>query len=210
MKRIFLFITLFLVSLVSVAQNMQKMSDVSHFEEALKSSSQKIQSVESNFKQEKFMRVFSEKVESSGMFFYRKPNKISLLYNKPVQYDITINGNKLQTVVGGKKTTVNLGSNKMMTQMKGLIEASMIGNLAALKVDFTLDYYHSSLEYFVKIVPVSNAVRGYIKEVGITFDKKTIAVKRLRITEQNGDYTDYIFSNTKYNTLQNDEKFSIR
>lgn len=94
--------------------------------------------------------------------------------------------------------------------MKGLIEASMIGNISALDKDYELYYFQSASEYFVRILPKSQSVKAYIKEIGITFDKKTMAVKQLRMTENSDDYTDYIFTNSQYNTLQTDEKFSIR
>ena len=199
-----------LLSFSLFGQEMQPISNVADFEKNLKEAAGKIQSVESNFRQEKFMKVFSNKMVSTGMFYYRNPNKISLQYENPMQYAVTINGDKLQTVTGGKKTTVNLGSNKIMAQMKGLIEASMIGNISALDGEYDLQYFQSASEYFVKIVPTSQSVKAYIKEIGITFDRKTMGVKRLRMTENNDDYTDYIFTNPQYNTLKSDEKFAIR
>ncbi len=199
-----------LFSFVIFSQEMQPITNTVDFEKNLKDAAEKIQSVESNFRQEKFMKVFSEKMVSTGMFYYRKPNKISLQYDKPMQYTVTINGDKLQTVTGGKKTTVNLGSNKMMAQMRGLIEASMIGNISALGKEYDLQYFQSDSEYFVKISPTSKAIKAYIKEIGITFDRQTMEVRRLRMTENNDDYTDYIFTNSQYNTLQLDEKFTVR
>lgn len=210
MYRITALLYLLLFSFAIFAQEMQPITNVSDFEKNLKDAAEKIQSVESNFRQEKFMKVFSEKMISTGMFYYRKPNKISLQYDKPMQYTVTINGDKLQTVTGGKKTTVNLGSNKMMAQMRGLIEASMIGNISALDREYDLQYFQSDSEYFVRISPTSKAVKAYIKEIGITFDRQTMEVRRLRMAENNDDYTDYIFINSQYNTLQSDEKFTVR
>ena len=208
--RITALLYLFSLSFAIFGQEMQPIPNPADFEKNLKEAAGKIESVESSFRQEKFMKVFSDKMISTGMFYYRKPNKISLQYDKPMQYVVTINGDKLQTLMGEKKTTVNLGSNKMMAQMKGLIEASMIGNISALGKEYDLQYFQSTSDYFVKILPTSQAVKAYIKEIGITFDRKTMEVKRLRMTENNNDYTDYIFTNSQYNTLQSDEKFAIR
>ncbi|MDO5665330.1 MAG: outer membrane lipoprotein carrier protein LolA [Bacteroidia bacterium] len=210
MKRYLFILFAFSFALSVFGQNMQKMTNIAEFEKQLKATAAKTQSLESNFKQEKYMKVFAEKVISSGMFYYRKENKISLQYAKPMKYSVTINGDKLQTVSDGKKTSVNLGSNKMMAQMKGLIEASMVGNISALSKDYELQYFQSSSEYFVKIIPANKSIKAYIKEIGITFDRQSLSVKRLRMTENNDDYTDYIFTNPKYNTLKSDEKFSVR
>lgn len=210
MYKITTLLYILLLSFSIFGQEMQPITNGTDFEKKLKDAAGEIQSVESNFRQEKFMKVFSEKMVSTGMFYYRKPNKISMQYDKPMQYAVTINGDRLQTVTGGKKTTVNLGSNRMMAQMKGLIEASMIGNISALDGEYDLHYFQSDSEYFVKISPTNKAVKAYIKEIGITFDKRTMGVKRLRMTENNDDYTDYIFTDSQYNTLQSDEKFNIR
>lgn len=209
MKKILSILYIFSLSFTVFGQEMQPITNAVEFEKNLKDAAEKIQSVESNFRQEKFMKVFSDKMVSTGMFYYRKPNKISLQYNKPIQYTVTIHSDRLQTVTGGKKTTVNLGSNKMMAQMRGLIEASMIGNISALDREYDLQYFQSDSEYFVKISPTSQAVKAYIKEIGITFDRQTMGVKLLRMTENNDDYTDYIFTNPQYNTLQSDEKFTV-
>lgn len=210
MQKVLLIISTLLCSLAISAQGMQPIANVAEFEKKLKETAGKIQSVESDFRQEKFMKVFSNKMVSTGKFYYRNPDKISLQYDKPMQYTITINGDKLMTVSGGKKSTVNLGSNKMMAQMKGLIEASMVGNISALDKEYELSYFQSDSEYFVKISPTSKAVKAYIKEIGITFDKQSLSVKQLRMTENNDDYTDYIFTNQQYNTLSSDEVFNIR
>lgn len=139
-----------LLSFTIFGQEMKPITKAVEFEKKLRDAAGKIQSVESSFRQEKFMKVFSDKMVSTGMFYYRKPNKISLQYEKPMQYAVTINGDKLQTVTGGKKTTVNLGSNKMMAQMRSLIEASMIGNISALGKEYDLQYFQSDFGIFCK------------------------------------------------------------
>lgn len=205
-------IVMFLLILAPIgfAQNRQKMTNKSEFEKKLQAVSEKTQSVESEFRQEKFMSVFAEKIISSGKFYYRKPNNISLQYQKPMSYNITIANEKLQTISGKNKTTVNLGSNKMMAQMRGLIEASMVGNISALSKDYRLEYFQSDADYFIKITPISKSIQAYVKEIEITFDRQTMGVIQLRMTENNNDYTDYFFFNQKYNTLKNNEKFTIR
>lgn len=206
--------TIYILFSIAVAtalgQTRHPMTDIVGFEQQLQNATAKITSVRSEFRQEKFMKIFSEKVSSFGVFYYRVPGKISLQYQKPVKYGVIINNGKLQTSTGGKKTTLNLGSNKVMAQMKGLIEAAMVGNISALNKDYKLHYFESGTDYFVKIIPENRSISTYIKEIGITFDRKTLGVNRLRMVESNDDYTDYIFSNQEYNTLNDDEKFRIR
>lgn len=210
MKRFLATIFIIAFTFIVFGQNRQKLTNTTDFENNLKAVSEKTHSVESEFRQEKYMKAFSDKVVSYGTFYYLEPNKIRLQYQKPITYSIIINGDKIQTVSGQTKNTINLGSNKMMAQMRGLIEASMVGNISALSKDYELQYFQSVTDYFVKITPVNKSIKAYIKEIVITFDRTSMAVTQLRMTENNDDYTDYFFTNQKYNGLKNDEKFRIR
>lgn len=131
-------------------------------------------------------------------------------YTTPVDYQIIINGQKLKIVSEGKSNVVNLGSNRMMDEMKGMLAACMVGDLSSITSTYKLDYYESPSLYVVKIRPVSKSVQAYISEIIISINKEDMSVQTLRLSENEKDYTEYRFTNRKYNTLTNDEKFIIR
>lgn len=211
MKMIYKLVFLLFFCLPLWAQeNLTALASVSDFQERLKKEAAQISSIESDFTQEKFLNVFNEKIISKGRFYYKQENMIRMDYTSPVDYQIVINGQKLKIVSEGKSNVVNLGSNQMMNEMKGMLAACMVGDLGSMTSAYKLDYYESPALYVVKIRPLSKSVQAYISEIVISIDKKDMSVQTLRLSENADDYTEYHFTNRKYNTLTNDEMFVIR
>lgn len=204
-----LFLTLFCLPLWA-QKDLKPLTAVPTFQERLKKEAVAISSLESDFTQEKYLDVFQEKILSKGRFYYRKESKIRMDYTSPVDYQIVINGQKLKIVSEGKSNVVNLGSNRMMNEMKGMLAACMIGDLSSITSAYKLDYYETPALYVVKIRPVSKSIQAYIAEIVISIDKKDMSVQTLRLAENAKDYTEYHFTNKKQNTLGSDEKFIIR
>lgn len=211
MKMIYKLVFLLFFCLPLWAQeNLTALASVSDFQERLKKEAAQISSIESDFTQEKFLNVFNEKIISKGRFYYKQENMIRMDYTSPVDYQIVINGQKLKIVSEGKSNVVNLGSNQMMNEMKGMLAACMVGDLGSMTSAYKLDYYESPALYVVKIRPLSKSVQAYISEIVISIDKKDMSVQTLRLSENADDYTEYHFTNREYNTLTNDEMFVIR
>ena len=192
-KYIYTFLLVVFCLPLAAQKDLIPLASVTAFQERLKKEAALLSSIESDFTQEKFLDVFNEKIVSKGRFYYKQENMIRMDYTSPIDYQIIINGQKLKIVSEGKSNVVNLGSNQMMNEMKGMLAACMIGDLTV-----------------VKIRPVSKSVQAYISEIIISIDKKDMSVQTLRLSENAKDYTEYHFTNRKYNTLASDEMFVIR
>lgn len=211
MKAIYTLLFLLLTANGSLhAQQMKPLSNRQEFEKRLSDEAQTVQSIESEFIQVKYLDVFDEKVTSKGKFYYRKSNKICMEYARPMDYLIVINGPKLKIVSDGKKSIMNLSSNKMMNQMQDMLTACMIGDLSKMTANYQLEYLEDAHYYLVKIKPVSKAVRAYIAGIEIYLDKKDMSVHKLKLSETDTNYTEYEFYNKKFNSLKDETKFSIR
>ena len=189
---------------------MKKMTNSQEFESLLTKEAQTVQSIESDFTQVKYLDVFDEKVTSKGKFLYRKSNKICMEYSRPMNYLIVINGSKLKIVSDGKKSIMNLSSNKMMNQMQDMLTACMVGDLSKMSPNYRLEYFEDARYYLVKIKPVSKAIQAYIVGIDIYLDKKDMSVYKLRLNETATNYTEYEFYNKRFNSLKDDAKFTIR
>lgn len=209
-KYIYTFLLVVFCLPLAAQKDLIPLASVTAFQERLKKEAALLSSIESDFTQEKFLDVFNEKIVSKGRFYYKQENMIRMDYTSPVDYQIIINGQKLKIVSEGKSNVVNLGSNQMMNEMKGMLAACMIGDLTVMSSAYRLEYYESPSLYVVKIRPVSKSVQAYISEIIISIDKKDMSVQTLRLSENAKDYTEYHFTNRKYNTLTSDEKFVIR
>lgn len=206
--------TLLLFALLSIgslhAQTMKKMTQLNEFESRLAQEAQTVTSIESDFTQVKYLDVLDEKVTSKGKFYYRKSNKICMDYARPMNYLIVINGAKLKIVADGKKTVMNLSSNKMMSQMQDMLTACMVGDLSGMSTNYQLEYFEDARLYLVKIKPVNKAVQAYISGIEVYLDKQDMSVCKLRLSETGANYTEYEFTSKKFNSLKDDAKFSVR
>lgn len=203
--------TLFIyISVVSGYAQMRPMTNTAELNKRLAEEARNLESIESDFIQQKYLDVFDEKVTSRGKFYYKKENKICMDYSQPLNYLIVINDTKLKIVSDGKKSVVNLNSNKMMNQMQDMLTACMVGDLSKLSSDYQLSYFEDSKYYLVKIKPINKAVQAYINEMEIHLDKKDMSVYKLRLSETATNYTEYEFLNKKFNTLTDEKVFAIR
>ena len=203
MRTLLLYLSLFFLSIVTVhAQSMKKMVQKTEFENRLAKEAQTVESIESDFTQVKYLDVFDEKVTSKGKF--------CMEYFRPMDYLIVINGSKLKIVSDGKKSIMNLSSNKMMAQMQDMLTACMIGDLSKMSSNYQLEYFEDARYYLVKIKPTNKAVQAYIAGIEIYLDKKDMSVHKLRLSETATNYTEYEFYNKKFNSLKNETKFAIR
>lgn len=207
-------LTYLLLSILSIAtaqaQAMKKLVNLQEFESKLAKEAQTVASIESDFTQVKYLDVFDEKVTSKGKFYYQKSNKIRMEYFHPMDYLIVINGSKLKVISDGKKSIMNLSSNKMMNQMQDMLTACMVGDLSKMSSSYQLTYFEDSRYYLVKIKPTNKAIQAYITGIDIYLDKKDMSVYKLRLSETATNYTEYEFYNKKFNSLKNEDKFEIR
>ena len=211
MRTLLIYLSLFFLSIASIhAQSMKKMAQKTEFESRLAKEAQTVESIESDFTQVKYLDVFDEKVTSKGKFYYQKTHKICMEYFRPMDYLIVINGSKLKIVSDGKKSIMNLSSNKMMAQMQDMLTACMIGDLSKMSSNYLLEYFEDERYYLVKIKPTNKAVQAYIAGIEIYLDKKDMSVHKLRLSETATNYTEYEFYNKKFNSLKNETKFAIR
>lgn len=192
------------------AQPMKPLHDLETFNRKLLTASASTESIESAFTQVKFLDVLNERIVSKGTFYFKKNDKICMDYHSPINYLMIINGSKIKIVADGKKSLMNLKSNKMMNEVQTMMTACMIGDLSKMSANYQLEYFEDATHYLVKIRPLSKAVQAYIKLIQIKLNKKEMSVDTLRISETATNYTEYTFTNKKFNTLKDDKKFNVR
>lgn len=185
------------------------MQSVETFKKKLSEVSVSVNSIESDFIQKKHMDILSQDITSNGKFYYQKPDKIRLEYTAPVSYLIVINGKKVKITSDGKSNTYEIGSNPTMKQMNQLLTACMTGNLNLSESDYKFEYKENPTSFLLVVRPQGTA-KNYMTNIDIYLDKKDLSVQRLKLTESSGDYTEYTFSNKKFNASLSNEKFHVK
>lgn len=205
-----LLIALLPLSLFAQVPGFQVLKDTTAFKASLDKMTQKIQTIESKFTQDKNLSVLSEKIVSQGYFCFKKENRIRWEYDKPYKYIIVIDNGKIFIKDDNKVNKFDMSSNKTFKEINGLITDCLQGNVSSNKVDFQVKYYENDKLYAVNMVALSKKMKELFSNIVLYFDKTDLVVSKLTMNEPSGDYTDFIFTDKKMNGPVADEKFVVK
>lgn len=154
--------------------------------------------INTTFIQEKNLSFIEEKVISKGILLYEKPDKLRLEYKEPFTYIMIMNGGRMMTDNGEKKSEYDLKSNKMFSEINNLIISSVKGNILN-NLSFKAELFENQEKLYIRLIPLDKELGKYIKTIGLFMNKKDYTVDELQITEQSDDYTHIRFINKAIN-----------
>lgn len=211
MKKVFLIYILFLpvVLLAQVPVGFKPVKDTASFKQKMQAQSKLINTIESDFVQEKYLSVMSEKIISKGHFYFKKINMLRWEYNDPYNYLIAINKDKMFIKDNGKVSKYDINSNKMFKSINEMMVNTVQGNLLNNK-DYKAQFYENDKQYLLELMPVQKAAKDFLKSIHLYIDKTDYAVVKVKMIEPGDDYTGIEFINRKTNQAIPDEKFIIK
>jgi outer membrane lipoprotein-sorting protein len=186
------------------------MKDVTGFKEKLVTMSDKVNTIESDFVQEKNLSMLSNKIISKGHFCYKKDNNIRWEYFQPYHYLIIISNNKIFIKEDKNQKQYDLQSNTMFQEMNKFISGCIQGDILKNEKEYKVGYFEDDKAFFVSMVPKAEAMRKMLNEVQIWFNRNDLTVSRITMVESGGDYTKIDFMNKKLNADIPIEKFSFK
>ena len=186
------------------------MKDVPGFRQKLTEVTEGINTIESDFTQEKKLSILSNTIVSKGLFCFRRENNIRWEYLQPYKYLIIISHDKIFIKEEKDQKQYDIQSNKMFQEMNKFISGCIQGDILKNDKDYKIGYFEDSRYFFVTLVPVSEKMRQMLNEIQIWFDRTDLTVARIRMIESGGDYTKIDFVNKKLNTDIPVEKFSFK
>jgi outer membrane lipoprotein-sorting protein len=186
------------------------MKDVAGFKQKLTTVTAGINTIESDFTQEKRLSILTNTLVSKGQFCFRRENNIRWEYLQPYKYLIIITQDKIYIKEEKDQKQYDIQSNKMFQEMNKFISGCIQGDILKNDKDYTIGYFEDSRYFFVTLVPVAEKMRQMLNEIQIWFDRTDLTVARIRMMESGGDYTKIDFVNKKLNTDIPIEKFSFK
>jgi len=210
MKNNILFSVLFLsFSLFSGFAQEQKMSDseISAFKNAVNATAKNTKTLSTDFTQLKHMDFLSKDIETSGKMNFKTPNMLQWQYVKPYQYSIVFKNNKIFINDAGKKNNIDKSNSKMFDKLNKLIVGSVNGNMFD-ENEFTISYYKTKDFNITKLLPKDAALKKYVKQMELYFDKTGNTVSQVKMIEPSNDYTKIIFKNKVINAKIDDSVFN--
>lgn len=182
--------------------------ELTSFKEQFTAAAQKINSIKSDFQQEKNLSMLSEKIISKGKFWFKKDNLVRMEYNQPFQYLMIINKNNVFVKDGQKENTISTKSNKLFQQINKItvdcVQGTMLSN-----PDFRIRVFENNKFYLIEMSPSDKGLKDYFKNIIVIVDKNDYSVTRIEMQEVSGDNTIINFMNKELNVTIPDALFSI-
>ncbi|MDQ3046759.1 MAG: outer membrane lipoprotein carrier protein LolA [Bacteroidota bacterium] len=206
---IFLFQLISIAAFSQIPSSFKPLKDTTAFKQKMESQSKLITTMESDFTQEKYLSVMSEKISTKGHFNFKKTNMLRWEYTDPLKYLIVINKDKMYIKDNGKVSKYDINSNKMFKSINEMMVNTVQGNLLNNK-DYKTRFFESDKQYLLELSPLQKAAKDFLKNIYLFIDKTDYAVLKVKMTEPGDDYTTIEFSNRKTNQPIGDEKFTAK
>ncbi|RQO31604.1 outer membrane lipoprotein carrier protein LolA [Taibaiella sp. KBW10] len=197
------------LSLQTATAQFTALSNTAAVQQTLAATATKTQTISSDFTQVKNMKMLNDKVSSKGKFYFKQNDKVRIEYTQPFQYLLVMSGGMIMVKENGKVSKINTRNSLTMQSVNRVMMDCMRGTVFNNK-DFSVKALASSTQYLLKLSPVNTAMKGLFKNIDVYLNKADNNVSKLVMTENNGDYTEMIFSNKKINTALADALFSVR
>ena len=184
------------------------LSNTDAFRQQFAKASQATNSIQCDFVQDKNLSMLSDKIVSTGKFWFKRENKVRMEYIKPTYYLLVINGNMIKTKDNQKENKVSSKSNKMFEQVNKMmidcVQGTVLNNSS-----FTSHVYENPSSYLVELLPVAKSLQGIFKSINLIIDKKDYSASKMEMWEQSGDNTVIAFTHKQMNINIPDDVFSI-
>lgn len=210
MHRRYLFLLGIFFSFTASAQyaGYKAVVDISSFKSKFAETSQKTNTIKSDFVQEKNLSILSEKIVSKGKFWFKKENAVRMEYTSPFQYLMVINGNKIYIKDNQKENRVSAKSNKLFQSINKILMDCVKGTVFD-NTDFSTKLFESNDSYLAELTPINKDVKSLFKKINVYLDKKSYLVKKIEMNEPSGDNTVLTYSNQELNSNLPDALFAV-
>ena len=201
---------LLLISGLASAQytGYKPVADLQTFRKAFAVESAKVQTITSDFSQEKVLTALTEKITSNGKFWFKRSNRVRIDYTKPFVYRMVMNGDKMLVKDEQKENRINVRSNKLFQQVNRIMIDCVQGTILDSK-DFTTRVFENDKNYLLEMTPSGKALRDFFQTIVLTVEKKDYSVRAIEMNEPAGDKTVISFTNKVLNATVADEVFAL-
>ena len=165
--------------------------------------------LQSEFRQEKHMSFLTEPLISEGSFVFANPDKLRWAYSKPYVYTIVFNGNNISINDGNQTTSFNISENPIFAEVNKMMLGLIQGKLTNDQESFSVAYLQNSTTYKLIFTPQKKEMKEMLSAIEMIIDKEQGTAERIRMVEQNEDYTDIIFKQYKINEELPEGTFSL-
>ena len=201
---------IFFIAVRSSAQypGFKPVVDLAEFKKTFATESARVLTITSDFKQEKNLSALTEKITSTGKFWFKRNNRVRIEYLKPFSYLMIMNADKIHVRDNQKENTMNVKSNKVFQQVNRIMIDCVQGTILESK-DFSTKVFENEKIYLLEMTPLSKSLRDFFQTIVLRVDKRDYSVNAIEMNEPGGDQTIISFQNKKLNEQVADAVFAL-
>ncbi|MBR6180411.1 MAG: outer membrane lipoprotein carrier protein LolA [Prevotella sp.] len=167
-----------------------------------------VKSMQCEFIQTKKMKMLKKEMQSTGMMYYKSPNKLRWQYTSPYDYTFILNGDKVRIKSSKTNQNINVQDNKMFRQITNIILNSMTGKGLNNSSDFTVEVYKNGNYFFAKLYPKKKELKQIYQVIEIYFNATLTMVSSVKLEEKTGDVTWVRLYNANTSVTLNESLFN--
>ena len=195
---VLLLTTINFFSFAQKSENFVAIKNMKQVEQKLNAHSATLNTIYSDFTQEKHLAYLNDVIISEGKFWFKKENLLRWEYTSPYKYIIAINNGKFTIKDGDDIKAYDINSNKAFQEVNNMIVSSVKGDL--LKENkFTVTALKSSDSYLIRLVPNNKEMAKILKTIELYFNISDLNIYKVKMIENEEDYTIILFKNKKIN-----------
>ncbi|SDD63278.1 outer membrane lipoprotein carrier protein [Pricia antarctica] len=206
LRNSFVIAIIFLFSATLSAQTKMSTTEANALKTSVKRQADATTTITSDFTQYKHLDFLSDDIESKGKLAFKVPDLVKWEYVEPFSYSIIFKDNTLYINDDGNKSNMDVGGNKIFTQLNQLITASIRGDLFD-DDQFDISYFKKDRNSLVSFTPKDAQFAEFIKTFQMIFNPAGEVIQ-VKMIEPSDDYTQIVFSSRKTNQPLSDADFS--
>ena len=172
------------------------MEDPEVFRLEMQEASMKTHSISSDFIQLKYLSFLEEKVQSEGLFYFKKENMLRWEYTNPFYYLIIFSGDTVHIQDDNNSYLYDASSGRMFREINDIM-LSIVNGTILESDDFTFEYFENSSGFKLKLIPHDENMMEFLSEIRLFINKENYSVDELFMIERSEDYTHIRFINKR-------------
>ena len=177
---------------------LNSMKDPEAFRKNMLESAARITNISSDFIQLKHLSFLEEEVESQGVFYYQKEDKLRWEYKDPFFYLIIFNGDNILIQDDNKTNVYDAASGRLFKEINNIMITMVDGSI--LESDnFQISYFEKPGNYILELIPKDENMKEFLARILIYIEPVNYTADELFMIERSGDFTQIRFVNKQLN-----------
>lgn len=171
--------------------------------------SSKMQTMQCDFVQTKYMKLLNDKMVSQGKMYYQQSDKLRWEYTSPYTYTFVLNGSKVMLNKGKRSDVINVNQSKFFKEIARIMMNSVVGKCLTDEKDFKVSISSTATQWVATLVPQRKDMKQMFQKIVLYFSRSAKMVSTVELIEKKGDRTVIQLKNVKTNSPINAKVFSV-